>query len=365
MTARVTVITVTYADRWEHVSATITSVLRTRDADIVVVANGAAPHTRDALRHMAAEQVDRVTLIEHEHNLGSAPAFAAALAVAYERGTAILILDDDNPLGDHSLEELEGIEEALRERGEGLFALSMFRAVNPVNIARRDGAPLDSLFVELMPGAFNGVDVWAMLGQRLPRALRSPRQDGKRQTLTTPFGTRRALELPNAMWGGLYLPADVAARRPSANTAMVLYGDDNDFSRAIRQCGATIYLCPEVEIVDSINWRDQIPNAGLRRGLRVPVAVRAPSSQLWRAQYKFRNWAHLSVQQTAGRPFVRVRLAANLIAWSIYFLGSGVLVGRPRHAARIVRAAVDGARGRLGYTYPLPGGPPEARSPFR
>lgn len=100
MPERVTVVTVTYGDRWgylEKVLARLDDLDRAeRIAAIVVVANGAALSARRRLDAAAARD-SRIQVVPLGANRGSAAGFAAGIARALELdGEAVWLLDDDN-----------------------------------------------------------------------------------------------------------------------------------------------------------------------------------------------------------------------------------------------------------------------------
>lgn len=344
---RLTVVTVTYADRWDAgLSATIASVLAEPRADLIVVSNGTAPDSAARLDDAVARSSGRIAVIDLGRNRGSAPAFAAGLSAAYRRGTAVLLLDDDNPLPPGALSVLEATTCALESRGAPPTALACFRAVNPVYRLLREGASPDDLFSELRPGAFLSTDVFARHRQTAdPRGV-----------VDTRVGAVRVAPLPNSMWGGLYLPAPIAARGLQPPTALVLYADDNAFSAELRAAGCEILLCLDVEIHDTVDWRES--SEPPRRRLRVPRVLRTAREDLWRVRYQNRNAAYLSAEQARGSVAAQLRLAVNVVVRLGLLLAAGLLTLRLRAAGLIVAACLAGLRGRLGESYPLPGGRP-------
>lgn len=342
---RLTVVTVTYAERWDAgLSATVESVLAEPRADLIVVCNGIGPASAVRLREIVASSAGRVELIDLAHNRGSAPAFAAGLSAAYRRGTPVLILDDDNPLPPGSLDVLEATTSALGSRAAVPTALACFRAVNPVYRMLRDGVPAERLFAELRPGAFLSTDVFAH-----GRSGRDPRS-----VVDTSVGAVRLAELPSSMWGGLYLPDTIAELGILPPTDLVLYADDNVFSARLRAKGCEILLCLDVEIHDTVDWR--VSSASPRPRLRLPRVLRTPRAELWRVLYQNRNAAHLSVEQARESFGARVRLGVNVVVRLGLLLAAGLLTLRLRNAVAVSGACLAGLRGRLGETYPLPGG---------
>lgn len=340
----VTVVTVTYGDRWDvGLKHTVDSVMRDPRLVLIVVLNGSAPATRQPLDAVRAVAPHRIHLIDLESNRGSAPAFAAGLAAAYLRRTPVLLLDDDNPLPDGAIDRLTDLSRRLDETDHAPAALACYRAVNPVHAMLRDGARVASCFREVRPGAFGNTDVF--------RDSSSVRPD-VRFTVARGDGVEHLVEIPNTMWGGLYLPLSIVELGVLPPTELVLYADDNAFSGLLRAAGCRILLCLDIEIVDTIDWRESADPP--RRRIRIPRVLRTPRAQWWRVQYQSRNAAYLSVLQTAGSRRARLRLAVNATVRLGLLFVAAVVSGHLGVYARVCRATIDGMRGRLGPTYRLP-----------
>ncbi len=100
MPESVTVVTVTYGDRWRYLEKVLARLDDLDGAEritgIVVVANGAAPAARRHLAEAAAGD-RRLRLVELAENRGSAAGFGAGIARALEwDGDCLWVLDDDN-----------------------------------------------------------------------------------------------------------------------------------------------------------------------------------------------------------------------------------------------------------------------------
>lgn len=343
--AAVTVVTVTYGDRWEAgLARTLASVLSDPRLFVIVVLNGAGAATRARLDAARAAAPGRLQLIDLGANRGSAPAFADGLAAAYLRGAPVLLLDDDNPLPGDAIERLAAITRQADVSGEPPTALACYRAVNPIHALLRDGASVASCFAEMRPGAFLSTDVFP--------ARRTPAAD-ERLSVETGDRIEHLVELPNAMWGGLYLPLSIVRLGILPPAELVLYADDNAFSGLLRDAGCRIRLCLDIEIVDTVDWRESAEPP--RSPLRIPRALRTPRAEWWRVQYQSRNAAHLSVVRARTSRRARARLAVNASTRLSLLLFAAVISGRLPVYLRILRASLDGLRGRLGPSYPLPG----------
>lgn len=343
---RVTVVTVTYGDRWESgLATTIDSVLSEGDTDLIIVSNGASRRVQERLRGQAERMRGRIEIITFDQNRGSAPAFGAALACAYRRDTPILILDDDNPLPPGALPRLDAVARGVRAASGRLSAVACFRAVNPVHAQLRAGVPIRTAFAELRPGAFLSTDVFRSRRGEIVSPIRRVETEG---------GAAAVAALPNAMWGGLYLPRETAALRVLPPEEFVLYADDNAFSARLRAHGVDIRLCLDVEISDTVDWR--VTTEQPRGRLPVPRVLRTPDSDLWRVRYQYRNAAYLSLEQARSSSAARVRLAVNVCVRLGLLFVAALAARRLRVFHAVARASLDGLRGRLGAAYPLPGG---------
>ncbi len=343
----VTVVTVTYADRWESALATtVASVLADSRTHLIVVCNGASATTLREVRSLMTEHPSRVDIIVFDVNRGSAPAFEEGLAAAYRRGAPVLILDDDNPLPAAAIDRLRAVNAALVQRGAAPTALACFRSVNPVHTLLRDGVAPDRLFAELRPGAFATTDVF--------RARRITAD--AREHLVTSFAQERLVPVGNTMWGGTFLPAEVSVLGILPPPELVLYGDDNAFSARLRSAGVDIRLCLDIEIHDTVDWRASAQPA--QRLIRIPRVLRTPRDQLWRVQYQSRNAAHLSALQARDSGTARAQLVVNAAVRLGLLMVAAVIARRLDVFRAILAASVDGLRGRLGESYPLPGATP-------
>lgn len=347
-----TVVTVTYGDRWKLLRETADSVLRERGVSLIIVANGVARGTMRNIDDYCQAHPGRIRVIRNDVNEGSAPAFASALQEAYRDESAILILDDDNPVEPETLPRLVRIADTIETRAGGPAAVAIHRPVNAAQSALMRGDNVDAVFRELIPGALQGFDVLSILR----RAVRLPPvplgfAHGRQRALVDGVSTQY-LELPVAMWGGLYLSERCAALEVLPETSLVLYGDDNDFSRRLWASGASIYLSAELTLTDSVAWRPAKGARGWRA--RFPSTFRTPADQVWRLQYLFRNQAYLASEQTRGSLIARLRLGMNLVVRGSATLVLGLLAGRPALAGRLLAATFTGLRGELGRTYPIP-----------
>lgn len=346
--ARLVILIVTYGNRTELLRATTASALADPDTHLVIVSNGSSTMTRSLLEELDTSHPGRLTTVALPANVGSARGFSVGLSEAYSSGAPILILDDDNPVGIDVLQALHRIEQSLGPEDRTVFAL--FRPINAAQSSVIAGVPADWVYRELTPGAFHGFDLLTTIAQR--RRRKPPARHDHRTRFPVGATGQETIEVPVTMWGGTYLPRAAAQLRVLPDEDLVLYGDDNDFSRRLRAAGARILLLPNLKIEDADAWRPQQRN-GRWRSL-FPSTFQTKEDERWRLEYLFRNQAYLSAVQARGSARDRLRLLLNAIIRIGGVALIGLLAGRPRLATALTRASIAGLRGRLGETYPLP-----------
>lgn len=342
--AEITLVTVTYGDRWNVLRPTIESVISDADAHVIVVDNGSAAPSRRELERFRVTNSDRVSVVTFSRNLGSATAFRSGLQAAYARDEPILLLDDDTPIPGGSIEKLSIISAGLA--GDVVpTGLAMYRPRNAAQRSLVQGMSAAEVFKELRPGAFHGFDLFGRLTRPMMVST-----GGK---VNYSVGDEYVLhELPSAMWGGLYLSRAAARLQILPNQDLVLYGDDNDFSDKIRAAGAALYLVENIKIVDAVEWRPK--SQGWRRW--VPSTFLTPDSEVWRLQYLHRNQSFLSRQRANGPgPVSRLWVNATVRLGGVLIVAT--LMGRSKLGVQLVSASLRGLRRRLGPAYPLPQSP--------
>ena len=344
-----TVLTVTYGSRSETVSRTINSVLAYAESRIIVVSNGSSAATRDRLDEFTASYPDRIVRVDVEQNVGSAPAFAEGLRIAYTFGDPVLILDDDNPIDLPTMTSLIAIANKAEESALEPIALVVHR---PVNLAQRSilsGARVGDVFRELSPGAFHGFNLFDRATARSQDLTLTDEQ----RDWTLGGRTFKTYRIPVAMWGGIFLTSEAVRLNAVPLEDLVLYGDDNDFSRRFRAAGGSIHLIDGLKIMDSEAWRPAAPTSWTWRS-RFPSTFRTAPESTWRLQYLFRNQAYLSRVQASGSGVATAKLAVNAFVRMSAVIVLGILAGRPGLTWRLTTASIAGLRSKLGATYPLP-----------
>lgn len=327
----------------------LASVLEDPSARIIVVLNGASDETKNGVEELRLSHSGRISTIIFTKNQGSAPAFSKGLAVAYGFGDEILILDDDNPIREGVLAEYRVAVNALTDSlGPGRYALAGYREVSRVHRSIAAGEPVDDVFRELIPGAYQGFDLISMVARKIDR------RKGGTDVHEYPVGDRqiRLARVPNTMWGGLFLSVEAARQHVLPNAELVLYGDDNDFSAGLRSAGCQVYLCLDIELEDIVQWKPVSQAGGIKRFM--PAALQVAERDESRLLYLYRNQAYLSRRQMSDDFPVRVRAFVNASVRGGALLFFALVAGKLPRALRLLRASRQGTLGKLGKTYVLP-----------
>jgi GT2 family glycosyltransferase len=325
----VTVVTVTYGDRWRQLCEVLDAVaaLDGRDAisAIVVVDNGSGPQTKELLAQRP--EVDVVTLA---HNEGSATGFAAGIAAAIELESDFLwLLDDDNRPRHGALKEIMA---AVDVHGAATAFQCMRESYEPLRRLAA-GNPTQEVF-----GHHNG-----FLGESLRHRL------GALKAIPRPGEAHP--EMPWAMYGGFFASRRAFTEAGMPRTDYVMYADDTEYTFRVAAAGWPIRLLPEAVIddIDDAWWTV----AGDRRGVTSAVTPRVRGSrELRRMYYTVRNSVYFERRYRVTVPAEwlvnmmakHVLMAAICVASAVRARSTAPL----RALACYVRATWDGWRGRLG-----------------
>jgi GT2 family glycosyltransferase len=330
----VSIVTVTYGDRWPL----LVRVLEYIEADpkidhVVVVDNGA---------HIpVAALVDRACLrkaivVRNPRNLGSAAGFKLGIATVLPCQPAwIWLLDDDNlpdPTAlDMILRSAAELDPAERDR----TAFVAFRPEHHVDVAAGEDVrrcfPPHSSFC-----GFHVADiphkVWRRIRRRRPPALRQ---------------IPARVALPYAPYGGLFFHRNLLDKIGTPNEALVLYADDTEFSSRIVQADGRLWLLTGAPIIELE------PSWNTKQRARSSFEAWLTGSADFRVFYRARNRAYFD-----RRVWSRNKLIYRLNRLT-YLLILRAFALRHRRVDRydlFRRATTLGETGRLGLEdeYPLP-----------
>jgi GT2 family glycosyltransferase len=320
----VTIVTVTYGDRWKFLSQVLDSVINDDLVSRIIIVDNAS-RNRDDLVRIQELHKNKVEVIANEKNMGSAGGFAQGL----ERARTIdcqfvLMLDDDNVL------EKDGVSMLLERH----FYLNGKRVVSCM---RPD--ILDSVFFRNPPHY-----------QVLKKTLFDVWNFGKIRNLffkvmhqnlssTDPY-YYPIVPVQGFAYGGTLLPIEAVREASLPDRGLVLYGDDVEYSWGVLDKGYTLYLSerPAIRDVDlSFEEGDHI--AGLFN----------PTSSVFKVYFRIRNMVLISKRNTTQSSFA---LASSIVVWVgvlflIGLLRYGPTKGVLQRILLIVQAAFHGYNGNM------------------
>jgi len=288
---QVTVITVTYGDRWAYLSQLLEFAAAQPAVRRVVVVDNHSTQPIEPLVEQAGH-AHFVTVLTESRNSGSAAAFGRALRFVVEQGDPdfVYLLDDDN------LPESDAIPRLL-ERTAGMASGDVLLSLRKNRRYLMDAVNhRQNLRYRL--NAFCDNDIWRSIGRRLGLLRPAP---------CTPLPAGVDIESDYAPYGGMLFSAELPRRIGYPNADYFVYADDYEYVCRIRAAGGTIRLCPDSVIADLEEvWFD----ADQKRG--VPAWF-SPASTDFRVFYSVRNRVALERAWLVTRPLP-------------YFAGGFVLV---------------------------------------
>jgi GT2 family glycosyltransferase len=259
MDGSVSIVTVTYGDRW-HL---LRQVLQFADASakvdrIVVVDNGSRTPIQPLMERAGFR---KATVIRSPRNLGSAGGFKIGLeTVRMYDPVWIWLLDDDNLPNPDALDTILRSAAELDETARGKCAILAYRPGHQSDIA----AGIDVRRCYPAHSSFCGFH-FAEIPYKIWRRLRWGRPSG------VPKIPAR-VSLPYATYSGLFFHRALLEMIGTPNEELVLYADDTEFSYRIVQSGGCIWLLTGAPMRELESSWDSKAHAGssferwLRRG---------------------------------------------------------------------------------------------------
>ena len=327
---KICAVTVTYGNRWNYLSQVVCRLLEFNlIGHVVVVNNGAAYDVAAALDKL---QDNRIMVVNHAENEGSAGGYYAGIALAHQQTNDdfIWLLDDDNLPAVNALNELLNAWEALAAAPTttALYSMRSDRALD-VQFARGKN-PYDCF---LIPNAILGVAYTAAITRKLKQLLGSKKVSTPSVYVKTPY----------VPYGGFFVHRAIVDVIGYPNKDFYLYVDDEEYTYRVSQRGANIYMVTTSTISD-------IDTADGRVSYK-PVKWASPMLDLWsfRMYYRVRNSVYFHNQISLTNRF-EFNINKNIFLLKQLFLA---VVSGKFHAYKKLKAAIaDGINGRLGKANP-------------
>ena len=252
----VTVIIVTYANRFSLLNRVVEVCLKSGVNDIVVVDNNSDKSSVDQLKTMEREK-SNMHIIWNSLNLGSAKAFKQGLQFAQKLPNSFIwLLDDDNQPQENALNNLK---EFWVGKSNDVKCLLAYR---PDREQYKNAIELDQQDLILgKKNSFSGFHIFDKLHKLFPVKMAKPNLE-------------RSGNIPYAPYGGMFFEKDLLETIGMPNEDLFLYADDHDWSYRITKKGYKIMLILDAVIQDiDTSW--SVKNKGSYfRNIRTAPAIR-------------------------------------------------------------------------------------------
>ena len=252
----VTVIIVTYANRFSLLNRVIEVCLKSGVNDIVVVDNNSDKSSVDQLKTMEREKPN-MHIIWNSLNLGSAKAFKQGLQFAQKLPNSFIwLLDDDNQPEENALNNLKAFWVG---KSNDVKCLLAYR---PDREQYKNAIELDQQDLILgKKNSFSGFHIFDKLHKLFPVKMAKPNPE-------------RSGKIPYAPYGGMFFEKDLLETIGMPNEDLFLYADDHDWSYRITKKGYKIMLILDAVIQDiDTSWSAKNKGSYFRN-IRTAPAIR-------------------------------------------------------------------------------------------
>lgn len=300
----VAVVVVTYGKRLHFLKQTTEVVLRNPHVSRLIVVDNGSQYEQEIREHFSSCG-NRVKIIRHEKNLGSAGGFAAGISVVRKECADFVYLTDDDLVPDEDFCE------------RFLQNLTLFPNKDVVLCGVRSNLPdnFSYFYQSSVRGSVPRKTFFDVLSvYKLVYFLKRFTRKGA-MSIFVPIVPSAAF-----VYGGAFLPMKAVLEAPLPDVSLFLYGDDVEYSWNIKDLGYSSYLCisPKVRDID-FTFADNSSHLWGQFDEKTPA---------FKVYYRMRNMVLLSRRYKVQW---RVVLFLNILIWSLgLFAGGLIRVGPTR-----------------------------------
>lgn len=297
---KVTAVVVIYGNRWQFLSQVVTAVMKDAYiAKLIIVDNGSK--NKEEIEEGTRGYGDRIEIIRHDRNLGSAGGFAAGIKKARDTDCDfVFLLDDDSVPEEGSIARFLQILELFDTEK---IVLSGNRASLLEN---KEYFYKPSILKDEPRGTF--FEVFSF--KKFVHFLRLSLMNKKRTVKRGPFIP--VIPVEGFIYGGAFIPVAAIREAELPDTSLFLYGDDVEYSWKIKNLGYGSYLCarPKLHDVD-MTFGDNSSHL---------FGQFDPQTAPFKVYYRIRNMVLLSRRHSKQG---RISLFLNIFFWmlGLYILG--------------------------------------------
>lgn len=222
---QITVIVVTYSDRFHFLKQVLDSCFISGVQKAVVIDNNSHENSKNQLREYSKGFVGKIDIIWNDSNLGSAKAFKQGMKRAYElKNDFIWLLDDDNKPQHGSLDKLI---QYWNNKPKGVVALLSYRPDRPQY--KQAVIENNSDLVLSSKNSFSGFH----LSDKIIKSFKNK----KSKNLDVMHGP-----VAYAPYGGMFFRKSILDKIGYPDETFFLYSDDHEWSYRITKLNKKIYL---------------------------------------------------------------------------------------------------------------------------
>lgn len=335
-------LTVTYGRRIGLLSLCVAAVEAAGVVRLVVVTNGVGTDYRnelDALRTKAKIKIDLVHLAK---NVGAGGGFAAA--IRHARATYgekfLWLLDDDNCPGKDAIAALERSMRPTDPVGT-LIAWSGLRGERfPLWLIAAKTGDGDGVFYR--KSSIASLDVRRIPTWILKKLTGEPPMLPVMTEVDTSL-TAPGIDIPGSPYGGFFIHSRHIDAIGLPDQRYVLYFDDLEWTNRVYRQGGRIVLVPGCIIEDAEgDWAVGPGRPPAGRFFMIDLIRSKDSKRLY---FSIRNNIYFKSRYWSDGWGI---MFTNVTLFVVLTVGLGLVLGRPRNAVTMVRAALDGLFGRMG-----------------
>ncbi|HCC06236.1 TPA: hypothetical protein DEP94_02690 [Candidatus Nomurabacteria bacterium] len=286
---KVAVVTVTYGKRWDFLSQVINSVINdVHVVKFIIVDNGS--RNQKEIEDGVKIYGEKVLIIRHDKNLGSAGGFHAGLkAVRDIDCDFVFLLDDDN------VPEVGAIDRFLDIKKNFLKGDKIVLMGNRVDLSGSQEYFYKPSLRDLNPkGTF--FEVFSF--EKVINFIKLVSDiNNKRSGPFLPI-----IPTIGFIYGGAFLPITAVCEAPLPDKSLVLYGDDIAYSWGVKKAGYKSYVStsPVIHDIDSSFGDSHI------------FGLFNPSTRPFKVYYRIRNMVRISRENS---PQWKITLLLSIFIW--------------------------------------------------
>lgn len=290
---KVAVVTVTYGKRWDFLSQVINAVINdVHVIKFIIVDNGS--RNQKEIEDGVKDFGEKVMIIRHDKNLGSAGGFHVGLKAVREIDCDyVFLLDDDN------VPEAGAIDRFLDLKNNFLKGDKVVLAGNRVDLSGSQEYFYKPSLINLdSKGTFFEVFSFDKLINFIKLIIGINNKNNKKG----PF--LPIIPSIGFIYGGSFLPIQAVREVPLPDKSLVLYGDDIAYSWGVKNAGYRSYVSysPVIHDVDSSFGDSHI------------FGLFNPDTHPFKVYYRIRNMVRISRENS---PQWKITLFLSIFIWSI------------------------------------------------